>query len=151
MCYPNKPYFSLYTDISNTKPLHTPLAPPHCFLSGGISDTQLWRCAFMLGWAQVLGSCLVVNKTWKGDKQWMLNYFCLCQVTPEALGITNMLCAGIGKFTTLSKCWVYRPLESDSFSCFPVKILSQYPVLTPFPACTLLLPHSIKSFALWVY
>lgn len=87
----------------------------------------------------------------KGDTQWVLNYFCLCQLTPEALGITNLLCAGIRKFTTLSKCWVCRPPESVSFLCFPVKTLSQHSVLTPFPACTLLLPSSIKSFALWVY
>lgn len=43
-----------YTDSNNTKPLHTYLVHLQCLLSGDISDTQLWRCAFTLVWAQVL-------------------------------------------------------------------------------------------------
>lgn len=50
--YSNNAYTRLYTN--NNKDLHQSLVPLLCLLSGDISDTQLWWCAFTLVWTQVL-------------------------------------------------------------------------------------------------
>lgn len=119
MSYPKNPYFRLRTQIVTVRSLyiHTLFIFSVCyqeiFQTHSCGDVHLHL--FRLRFCKLFGC----EQNIKGDKQWILNYFCLCQLTPEAFGITNMFYAAIRKFSTLSKFWIYSLLKSVRFPYFP--------------------------------
>lgn len=145
MLYPNNLYFKLFTDPTNMKPLHSYCVCLHHLLSGDISNAKSWRCVLILLWAQVLW--IVYEQNIKGDKQGILNYICLCQLTLKAFVIPSMLYIGIKKFTILSKFWVYSLPTSVTLPYFLVKKYSPLS-LSPLPSLPF---HWIIPFALGVY
>lgn len=98
MFYSNNPYFRLYTVTIWSLCIHTlfifTVYYQKVFQTHSCEDVHLHL--FGLRFCKLFGC----EQNIKRDKEWILNYFCLCQLTPESFGITNTLYAGIRKCIT---------------------------------------------------